>query len=423
MRTSTLSLLALAAAARAADPVVQTGPGWFMPEEGDAHKRTWMGFGPTADVWGDSLLPIVRANLVSIATAIAAHEPVSFLVRADDMAELKGLVANATGDNAALSANITLVEAKLDDLWLRDTGPTFVRAANGTSTGGVDFNFNGWGNKQEHKDDATVAQQVTEIAGVQRVTTKLVLEGGALEVDGNGTAIITESYDNRNPGWTKEQVEQELKFLIGAQKIVWLPGIKGKDITDAHTDFYARFVSPGQVVAAYDPNPESYDHNVTLAHLDILRNATDAYGRPLNVTVLTAPTKLRPLSEGKNAENFAAGYINYYVANGAVIAPQFGDDEADAKARDTLQSLYPGRTVVTLDIDGIAAGGGGIHCSTQQEFRHDGGAAVNATGPATGVPSASASASASATGQGSGAGRAGVPAAAAVVLAALALLL
>ncbi|TXT06099.1 hypothetical protein VHUM_03572 [Vanrija humicola] len=389
-----------------------------MPEEGVPHKRTWMGFGPTSDVWGESLLPIVRANLVSVATAIAAYEPVSFLARKDDMDELKGLVANATGSNAGLAANITLVEAKIDDLWLRDTGPT----------AGVDFNFNGWGNKQEHADDATVARQVTEIAGVPRVTTALVLEGGALEVDGNGTAIITESCvlnDNRNPGWSKDQVEQELKFLIGVQKIIWLPGIKGKDITDAHTDFYARFVSPGQVVAAYDPNPESYDHNVTLEHLDILRNATDLQGRKLNVTVLTAPTKLRSLADDpKNADNFAAGYINFYTVNGAVIAPQFGDEEADTAAKNTLQSLYPDRTVVMLDIDGIAAGGGGIHCSTQQEFRHDGGAALNATGPATSAISATGGgASASATATPSRAERCVPAGALAALVAAAALLL
>lgn len=237
---------------------------------------------------------------------------------------------------------------------------------------------------------------------------------------------LTRPDDNRNPGWSKEQVEQELKFLIGVQKIIWLPGIKGKDITDAHTDFYARFVAPGQVVAALDPNPDSYDHNVTLTHLDILRNATDASGRTLNVTVLTAPTKLRSLAnDPKNAENFAAGYINFYTANGVLVMPQFGDDEADTAAKNTLQSLYPGRTVVAIDIDGIAAGGGGIHCSTQQEFKHDGGSAVNATGPAGGASGASGTggAGASASAKPSSALRCVPAGAAAALVAAVALLL
>jgi agmatine deiminase len=201
------------------------------------------------------------------------------------------------------------------------------------------------------------------------VRTDLVMEGGAIEVDGNGTAIITESCvlnKNRNPGWTKKDVEEELAYLLGVRKIIWLPGVAGKDITDGHTDFYARFTSPTSVVAAYDPDPASFDHNVTKTHLDILRNATDAQGRRLNVTVLTAPTRINP--DYEDVEDFAAGYINFYVCNRAVIMPKFGDRSADAAARDSLVRLFPNRTIEMVSIDGIAGGGGGIHCATQQEI-------------------------------------------------------
>lgn len=195
----------------------------------------------------------------------------------------------------------------------------------------------------------------------------MVGEGGGIEVDGHGTAIITESCfvnANRNPGYSRADIDAELKKRLGLRKIIWLPGIAGKDITDGHTDFYARFVKPGVVVAALDTDPESFDHPVTLKHLEILKKATDADGRRLEVITLTAPTQVRPEFA---SDDFAAGYINFYVCNGAVIAPQFGDPKADAAAKRTLERLFPGRTVVQLDIDGIAAGGGGIHCATQQQ--------------------------------------------------------
>ena len=154
--------------------------------------------------------------------------------------------------------------------------------------------------------------------------------------------------------------------LLGLRKIIWLPGIAGQDITDGHTDFYARFAAPGVVVAGLDEDPASYDHAVTQRHLEILRQATDARGQRLRVEVLKAPQNIRKSFENKE---FAAGYINFYVCNGAVIGPQFGDTRADANARALMRELFPGREVVQLNIDAIAAGGGGIHCTTQQQPR------------------------------------------------------
>ncbi|MEV6235904.1 agmatine deiminase family protein [Lentzea sp. NPDC051838] len=322
---------------------------WLMPEEGEPHQRTWMAFAASERIWGRDL-PRVRRDLGTIATTIARFEPVSMLVREQDLEQAKQLVG----------PGVELVPAELDDLWMRDTGPVFVR-----ERGAVDFNFNGWGDKQEHRRDAKVAGFVAGRAGAERVRTDLVLEGGALEVDGEGTAIITESCvlnSNRNRGWKKPDVEQELAHLLGIKKVIWLPGIAGRDITDGHTDFYARFAGPGVVVAGLDNDPESYDYDVTRRHLEILKQATDAQGRALRVEVMEGPSKVR-----SNSEDFAAGYINFYVCNGAVIGPQFGDGQADAAAKATMERLFPGRTVVQIDIDGIAAGGGGIHCTTQQE--------------------------------------------------------
>ncbi|MFD9697855.1 agmatine/peptidylarginine deiminase [Lentzea sp. NPDC059081] len=329
-----------------------TAKTWLMPDEGEPHARTWMAFAASERIWGRDLAE-VRRDLATVATTIARFEPVSMLVRAQDVGQARSLVG---------SANVELVTAELDDLWMRDTGPVFVRDG-----GGVDFNFNGWGGKQEHLRDARVAGFVAQRAGVERVRTDLVLEGGALEVDGEGTAIITESCvlnGNRNPGWSKRDVEEELAHLLGVRKVIWLPGIAGRDITDGHTDFYARFAGPGVVVAGLDTDPESFDHDVTRRHLDILRSATDAAGRLLRVEVLEGPETVR-----SDSEDFAAGYVNFYVCNGAVIGPRFGDQRADAAAKATMERVFPGRTVVQIDIDGIAAGGGGIHCTTQQQPR------------------------------------------------------
>ncbi len=343
--------------ASAAPSMVPPLDTWRMPDEADKHSRTWMAFGPSAAIWGKKLLPEVQRNLARIARAIANYEPVSMLVREEELAIAKELMGDA---------DVTLITAPLDDLWMRDTGPVFVQGTAG-GKGAIGFNFNGWGDKQAHTQDAKVAEFVATNAQAQFIPTTLVLEGGGIEVDGRGTAIITESCvlnDNRNPGVSKADCEAELKRLLGLTKIIWLPGIAGKDITDGHTDFYARFAKPGTVVAGYDPDPQSFDHAVTLQHLDILRAATDAEGHALEVVVIEGPSTIR---EDFATNDFAAGYINFYVCNGAVIAPEFGDAKADAAAKETLQTLFPEREIIQLNIDGIAAGGGGIHCTTQQE--------------------------------------------------------
>ena len=339
-------------------PPVPTG-NWRMPDEAEPHVRTWMAFGASEAIWGRELLPEVRRNLATIARTIAKYEPVSMLVRAEELEIARTLLAGS---------RVELVEAPLDDLWIRDTGPTFVLAGPGQRAG-VNFNFNGWGQKQEYAQDAQVAGFVAQQVGVQELHTDLVLEGGCIEVDGQGTAIITESCvlnDNRNPGLSKADFEAQLKPLLGLAKIIWLPGIKGKDITDGHTDFYARFARPGVVLAGYDPDPASYDHEVTKQHLEILRTATDAQGRPLEVLVLEGPLTIR---DAYASDDFAAGYVGFYVCNGAIIAQEFGDAAADRAAHEVLRRAFPGRMIERLNVDGIAAGGGSIHCATQQEPR------------------------------------------------------
>lgn len=329
---------------------------WFMPDEGEPQQRAYLAFGAQDAIWED-FTEDVQAALGRIARAIALYQPVTVFCRASE----RDIAQEHCG-----SHNVTYVETELDDIWMRDIGANFVVDDDG-ELGAVDFNFNGWGGKQQHRYDAKLARQVATRANATYQRSELVGEGGGIEVDGHGTGIMTESSwinANRNPGWNKAEVEQELKARLGLRKIIWLPGIKGKDITDAHVDFYARFVRPGVVLANLDTDPDSYDHAVTLRHLEILKQATDAEGRALQVHTVSPPLNPRKNAFNRGNPDFAAGYINYFVINGAVIAPQFGDREADEKARALLAELYPDRDVVQLDIDAIAAGGGGIHCVT-----------------------------------------------------------
>jgi len=332
---------------------------WHMPDEGDKHQRAFIAFGAQQAIWED-FTPNVQDALGLIARTLAEFEPVTVFCREGE----QDLAAEKCGTD-----NITFVTTQLDDIWMRDIGANFVIDGEGR-LGAVDFNFNGWGNKQQHGDDAQLAALVARKTAASYIRSELVGEGGGIEVDGQGTAIMTESSwinANRNPDWSKAEIEEELKARLGLRKIIWLPGIKGKDITDAHVDFYARFVKPGVVIANLDTDPQSYDHKVTLAHLDILKNATDADGRKLQVHTLSPPMDPRQNKFSKNNPDFAAGYINYFVINGAVIAPKFGDETADTKAFDLLSELYPDREVVQLNIDAISAGGGGIHCVTSHQ--------------------------------------------------------
>lgn len=355
-RKSFLAQAGALAALGAGGARAQQNLGWQMPDESAPHKRTWMAFGAQEPVWGKRLHRRVQADLALIARTIAKFEPVHMLVRSSEREAAKRLLGDA----------VTLIDAELDDLWARDSGPSFVVSREG-QLGGVDLNFNGWGKKQVHQHDAELAELISEESGAAHLATELVGEGGGIEVDGHGTAILTESCflnANRNPGMSKRECEEILRAFLGIRKVIWLPGMRGQDITDGHTDFYARFARPGVVVAGLEMDRNSPDYRVTREHLKILRAARDLGGAQLEVITLESPAKTR--SEFA-AEEFAAGYINFYVCNGAVIAPEFGDPSTDGRCRTMLEKLFPKRAVIQLNVDGIAAGGGGIHCTTQQE--------------------------------------------------------
>ncbi len=335
---------------------------WFMPEESELHKRTWMSFIASYDIWEDRQIPEVQKNLASIAKAIAKYEPVSMLVRKQDYE----LAVKLLGGLDTHNHSIELIEFMMNDLWMRDTAPVFVLDNKGNKNA-VNFNFNGWGEDQAFVHDAKIADFVAEKAAVKSVISSLILEGGCFEIDGEGTAIMAESCivnDNRNPNKSKQEIETELKSLLGLNKIIWLKGIKGKDITDGHTDFYARFVKQSVVVVSRDTDKSSYDYKITRDNIKILESATDANNKPLELIIIDTPWDINTKFGTKD---FAGGYVGYYVCNGAVIMQKFGDKKADAKAKEKISQVFPNHHIEQIAIDGIASGGGSIHCATQQE--------------------------------------------------------
>lgn len=309
------------------------------------------------DVWGREL-PSVREDIAAIARTIAGYEPVSLVVRPEQSVD----AASACG------RGVDVVEIRNDDLWMRDMGPVFVVDGKG-GLAGLDLNFNGWGRRQVHRDDAKVARRVLELVGVRRFVAPFVAEGGAIEVDGQGTALLTESSivaASRNPGKSRDELAAELRSTLGVEKVLWVPGVGGRDITDDHIDSLARFVRPGTVVVDQPADPSAADvwAESEKEALRILRGTADARGRALRCLV---SRESATIPRGADPDSFVNVYVNWYVCNGAVLIPAFGDRAADSAARALVGELYPGRDVVQLRIDALAGGGGGIHCATQQQ--------------------------------------------------------
>lgn len=337
-------------------PLSASAPRHEMPMESEPHARTLMQWPVRADVYGARDIAAVQDAIVRLANAISEFEPVALMAALG----ARGL------DSASLSYQVEHWDIATDDLWCRDSGPTFVRRQDG-GLAVAHLVFNGWGDKQPHANDALVAPRVAERLGLDLVTTGLVGEQGGVEHDGHGTLLAHASCwvnDNRNPGLTEAEIGERLMQALGGETMIWAPGIVGADITDYHIDALARFVGPGHVLVQMDEAINPDDPWSVAAHetLAILQASTDAAGRPLQITRLPEPVDIRG-----RGDDFVASYVNYYVCNGAIILAEFGDRRADDHARGVLSELYPGRQIVQIDIDAIGASGGGIHCATQQQ--------------------------------------------------------
>ncbi|HMT44431.1 MAG TPA: agmatine deiminase family protein [Chakrabartia sp.] len=325
-----------------------------MPLESAPHERTLMQWPVSLDVYDRPALARVQASIALIANTISRHEPVALMCAPQYKSAVRAKVSDA----------VEIWDIPTDDLWCRDSGPTFVQDASG-ALAVAHIRFNGWGRKQPHANDALVAERVAKRLNLPLLPTGLVGEQGGVEHDGAGTLLAHAScWANANrSSETQDQIGDRLLRALGGEKMIWAPGVAGKDITDYHIDALARFVGPAKVLIQLGKEVDPDDPWSVSGHetLRILQEATDAFGRKLEIIRLDDPVHIR-----SRKADFVASYVNYYVCNGAVIAAQFGDEAADAKARDLLQSLYPGRVIEMLDIDPIGESGGGIHCATQQ---------------------------------------------------------
>lgn len=327
-----------------------------MPLESGPHQRTFMQWPTRTSIYGSRrALQAVQSRIALIAASIVSFEPVVILAPEGELAAVRQMLDPA----------IALWPVRTEDLWCRDSGPTFVVSSDG-ALAVSELGFNGWGNKQSHADDSRIAGRIAERLKLSVFANGIAGEGGAVEVDGAGTAMAHESCwinRNRNAGG-KAEVERRLLDALGADRMIWAPGVKGADITDFHIDALARFVKPGQVVIQLGNKPDAHDPWSISAFqtYDNLRSARDAQGRKLDIVVIPEPVRTR-----SRADDFVSSYVNFYVCNGAIIGAEFGDDKADAKAAEILQALYPGRTIVSLNVDPIGEAGGGIHCATQQQ--------------------------------------------------------
>ncbi len=328
---------------------------YAMPVEDAPHARTIMQWPNSLDIYDAPSLRAVQEKIALIAHSISAFESVVMLAA--------GPAAQTA--RKTLSREIEIWDIATDDLWCRDSGPTFVTNAAG-ELAVAHIQFNGWGKKQPCPHDAKIAAAVAKRLGLPLLETGLFGEQGGVENDGAGTLLAHASCwvnGNRNSG-SAAQIGGALTQALGAQKMIWAPGIKGADITDYHIDALARFVAPGHVLIQLPRQMDQEDPWSVAAFqtYEILKSATDARGQKLKITIIPEPQDIR----SQNPE-FVSSYVNYYVCNGGVVCAEFGDAHADAKAQEILQSLYPGRKIVAINIDAIGEAGGGIHCATQQQ--------------------------------------------------------
>jgi len=328
--------------------------GFHMPAEWAPHARCWMGWPCRADLWGEGL-KAARDAYAAIASAIAAFEPVTMLASAAELDAAR----DRCGEGVACQA------MPLDDSWLRDTGPTFVVDGRG-GLAGIDWRFNAWGEKfLPYDQDALIAERLLELLGVKRFAAPLVLEGGSIHVDGEGTLLTSEECllnPNRNPELDRAGIEALLRGYLGVESFVWLGQGLDKDDTDGHVDNIACFVRPGVVMAVTCDDPADPSHAILADNLARLKKARDAKGRALEVIELPLPREPRYLS----SQRLALSYVNYYIANGGIVMPSFGDAHDDL-ARDIVARAFPDRRVVQVPAGDVLVGGGGIHCITQQQ--------------------------------------------------------
>jgi len=259
-----------------------------------------------------------------------------------------------------------VVTVPLDDSWLRDTAPTVLVDAKGRRAAAA-FTFNAWGGKyQPYDKDARLGSRIAAMADLRVFTSELVAEGGAFLSDGDGTLLTAETCllnPNRNPTWSKAEVDAELRGMLGMKKVIWLPGDPTDTETDGHVDGFVAFIKAAHVLLERVADPSDPRYRIMAENRRVLETETDARGRSFNLLPIDeAPRSVVPTG----AEGYCRSYVNFYIANRAVIYPAYGIKE-DTTVFETLKTAYPDHAIVPVELNDLFRGGGGIHCITQQE--------------------------------------------------------
>jgi agmatine deiminase len=315
-----------------------------MPPEWAPHERTLMSWPVRRDLWGP-LMEDAKRDYAEIARAIAGFEP------------LLMVAADAFDARRHLGSEVEVVELPHDDSWIRDNGPIFVTG--GRDRVGIDFKFTGWGGKFPPWDeDDALSERLCEYLGIPRERVEVVLEGGSISVDGAGTLVTTEQcllHPSRNPGLSREEIEDVLRRLLGVDRVVWLAaGLVEDEDTDGHVDNVCQFIGPGRVLLQTVADPVNPNHANAQENLRRLRAAA----------IEVVELELLPYETVRGRAGVVP-YANFYVCNGGVIVPVTGQD-TDAEALDRIGACFPGRDVVPVPGAVLAEGGGGPHCITQQ---------------------------------------------------------
>jgi agmatine deiminase len=348
--------------------------GYRMPGEFEPHSGCWMAWPQRPDNWRSGAAPAQQAY-AAVAEAINATDPVTVAVSDVQFERARSM----------LEASIRVMEISTDDAWMRDIGPTFVTGKDGGRRG-IDWQFNAWGGHDgglysSWDRDQRVARKVLEIEGVDRYAAPIVLEGGSVHVDGEGTVLTTEEcllHPNRNPGLAREQLEEILCAYLGARRVIWLGRGVFNDETDGHVDNLACFVRPGVVLLTWTDDESDPQWEISHDALRRLESATDARGRTLEVVRIPSPG---PLTIGADeaagiepvvgtqprciGDRLAASYVNFYPGTSRVVFPLL-DERTDAAAAAVLRECFPDRELVGVPAREILLGGGNIHCITQQ---------------------------------------------------------
>ena len=335
---------------------------YIMPAEWEQHKCCWMQwphdnpeFNSYAEVptWSHFDIEKGRIAWSNVANAISNFEQVKMIVHPN----------NIVHSSKLLNEKVEILSFVNDDAWARDSGAIFLLNKE-KKLGGVDWEFNGWGKFSPYDSDNKIAKFMIEEAKATYFKNDMILEGGSIHTDGEGTLLTTEQCllnKNRNPELSKEQIEKNLKDYLGVNKIIWLKN--GTDEgTDGHVDNIACFVAPGKILAlsCLDKHDSFYDQ--INENLEILKTSVDSRGRTLEIIELEMSYKrLIP------NDNEPSSYINFYIANKGVVMPSFDDEKADKNAQKIVQKTFPDRKIIVINGIDISMGGGNVHCITQQQ--------------------------------------------------------